>query len=196
MAITRAQRESPRSGPLFYPCGPSPNPVPRCLPRHPGYGAACRAGVRLLTLRICVLPLCCPCAIVPACAPVLQVLAAAPVGSAAARTQALLDSDFSHRLLDDTKKVVWQVSCSLAPWRLSPVSVLRASRCQCWPCGGRAIKGQDERACGDQSSSSGSISSCAATCTSRCLYWHPCVCVCAHTPHTRNTHTCTHAWLA
>lgn len=25
------------------------------------------------------------------------------------RTQELLDSDFSHRLLDDTKKVVWQV---------------------------------------------------------------------------------------
>jgi len=29
-----------------------------------------------------------------------------------APTQKLLDSDFSHHLLDDTKKVVWQV-CSL-----------------------------------------------------------------------------------
>ena len=36
--------------------------------------------------------------------------AAELAGVEAAATQKLLDSDFSHRLLDDTKKVVWQVS--------------------------------------------------------------------------------------
>lgn len=38
--------------------------------------------------------------------------AAELVSTQSARAQELLDSDFSHRLLDDTKKVVWQVSAA------------------------------------------------------------------------------------